>query len=204
MATDQEKWIDLFANAPRAPIIGKPTKQFGRAKTMHNHPRFDTRFMQRLFSDGYVAYLKMKGVHARVYLRHSETDPVIMVAQSGDEKTSHLNKSMCGDLLRLFPGTHRTILEGFYSVSSGRLYIFDVIVVDGSRLYLPFRDRHQRVPRIHGAKGIGYLPLLGSRADLFASVRGEAENPDLDGIVMRQTSGTNPEHNIRFRFTLPN
>ncbi len=189
MESHQEPWIDLFANAPLAPRIGKPIKQFGRAKAMHNHPRSDSDFIKRLFADGYVAYLKMKGVHARIYLRHTETEPVIMIGQRGDEKTSQLEKAMRDSLLRLFPGAHRTCLEGFYSVSSGRLYIFDVTVVDGTRLYLPFRDRHQRVPRIHGAKDIVYLPLMGNRAALFASVRGKAENPDLDGIVPRKTRG---------------
>jgi hypothetical protein len=132
----------------------KNVRQFSAVKPMTSFTSFDPKQINLLMASGYRAYLKMNGVHARISLRSSERAPVIMVAQNAKDCTDKLSGKIKADLLRMFPSTGKTNIKGFYAIKSSHLYLFDVTQVDGKMLMLPFPERWQRLPRIHGSRNI--------------------------------------------------
>ena len=204
--SDLENMIsDLFSAIPSASPINPFTrvKQFSRATPMTSFPSFDPTYINRLLSSGYCAYLKMDGVHARIYIRSGNSDTVKVAAQSGKDCTDKLSSGMKANLLRLFPGSSRTEVEGFYAIESKVLYLFDITMSDGKPLREPFVERWQRLPRVHGSEDIVVLRLLKNMREIRSAIRDHSFFPALDGVVLRDMGLKYWHTNIRCRFPLP-
>ena len=126
-----------------------------------------------------------------------------MVAQNAKDCTDKLSDEIKADLLRLFPSTGKTNVEGFYAIKSSHLYLFDVTQVGGKMLMLPFPERWQRLPRIHGSRNITILRLFNDMRAIRAEVRSHSFVPELEGIVLRESRGVISFQERRFKFPLP-
>lgn len=157
--------------------------------------------VEKILKAGWVGQMKVHGHRAQVHLSADPATAPIVYNRQGKPHKMLLPNEITAELRRIFDLQEDwTVIDGEWLKPEGRLFIFDILKLDGKSLRgLSYGERYALLPRSYISPAVKTLPLLKTSAqcmDLLASTEEHVE-----GLVFKSptTKGFGDTSIIRCR-----